>query len=443
MQKVNWTRILIVALAGILGACNVSGENRNEGVPPNPPQYVTLNVEDPSKGGYTVAYQVGSGGWLRFDPNPYHVYTINLQGQDRYGVAVYCNTGEISLIQATGTEVPAPRILCGYPSTSRDYGLYTLYLNLTQTGASVGDSVVVWSRMSIREQAVGDPNSVSVQFASYLEPQDLLVTVVRGGWPPSFHNTEVLSAEVLRVINVTNGGFSVHSLGAPLKTSRVAINGVPSGFDLLPGLFSGVLYLSGNDRDRGGVGFARGGNPFSYREVRGFGQGDRYVLTLHYTDSAQRSFINVLKGFSGGDIAITLPMPWSPNSLSVTSEAHPTISGLNRVEPKLRGYGLLLEAGGYRYQTLLSKGWLGSSTAYKVPDLQTLLGYTPPGTRAEIKVWVTALISSDPLLGVVRQTTWFLPILDDPSAITATLEAYSVGAGGGYSVGQGGGVRFP
>lgn len=428
--------VLMLALVGILGACNVSGGDESGNAPPGLPQYVTLTVEDPNAMGYVVAYQVGSGSWMRFNPNPYHVYTIQLQGQDRYGVAVYCNSDEIHLIHATGTELPTSKVLCGYPSSRGDYGLFALYLNLTQTGARTGDTVVVWSRLSISDQVIGEPSSVSVRFASYLEPQDLLVIVVRGDWPAT-SNTEVLSAEVLRDINIVDNGFRVQALGAPLVTHGVTINDVPLGFDLIPYIGSGVMYMSKNNRDWGAVGFARGGNIFNYREVRGLEQGDRYVLVLHYADSTQRSFISVWKGFAGGDVTVNVPMPWPPSSLSVTAGAHPSISGLNRTDSTLKGYLLTLTSpDGFRYHVVASKRWLASATTYTFPDLHALLGYTPFGTDTDISVSVVALLSSGPLSGV---TKW--PFLEHTS-ITSVSETYLVGAGGSYSVGQRG-AQFP
>lgn len=433
MKGAEYTvRILFLTLAGILGACNISGGDQSGNVP----QYVTLTVEDHNTRGYAVAYQVGSGSWLRVNPNAYHVYNINLQGQDKYGVAVYCNTDEIHLIQATRAELATPKVSCGFPSSRSDYGAFTLFLNLTQTGARTGDTVVVWSRLSIRDQVIGDPSSVSVQFHTYLEPQDLLVAVVRGGWPRSL-NTEVLAAEVLRNVNIVNNGFSVHTLGAPLGTRRVTVNGLPLGFDLIPYIGSGVMYLSKNDRDWGAVGFANGSGRFNYREVRGFDQGDRYVLVLHYADSAQSSYIGVWRGFAGGDVTVNIPTPWLPNSLTVTAGAHPTISGLDRTDTKLRGYLLMLESPGeYGYYAVVSKGWLASAMAYTFPDLHGLLGYTPFGMGRDVNVVVTALLSSDSLSGV---TKW--PFFE-PTSITHTWEAYFIGARGSYSVGQRG-AQFP
>lgn len=422
-----WYFLFAVALGTLLAACGGQGGSGGG----QPPSSITLTVQDSQNTGYIVAFQVGNGNWTAQSPNPSHTYTLNLGTQSKYGVAVYCNqNSSLHIIHATNTELGNATVVCSSPAGGPPSLVpYTLNLNVSQTGAQIGDIVFVQgSGVSHSGTPVTSLSNVQASIQAPEGTQDILIIVARGD-PDNPSSLQILHAEVLRNVNVTNGGSSNHTLGAPLGTGTVTISNVPSGFSGLPLVF----YLSKDNKGAGVVGWGSG-NTFTYRQVRGFSQGDRYFLNLMYQNPSGSSRILYLKGSSGGDIGVTLPNPWQAAALSVDGNAHPTVSGLNRTEPSLKACGIDLQGSELHVLGLVTKGWLGSNTSYVVPNLSSVLTYTPFASGSRVSASILAVFSPNALdLGATNL---------DPTTFTANLDFAFIGANGYYTVG-GGSIQLP
>ncbi|MDM7325417.1 MAG: hypothetical protein P3W93_010670 [Thermus sp.] len=397
---------------------------------------VTLTVQDPGNVGYTLAYQVGSGNWTALTHSADNTYTLNLTSDDKYGVAVFCGARVLKIIQATATEVPNPRVTCSNPSSSPRYVSYTLNLDLSQTGAQQGDMVSVFvDSPPGQSEIINDPGNTSVNLRVPEGTYDLLVAVYRND--PNNPNNYPISAEVLKNITLSEGGSSSHTLGAPLGTNTVTVNNVPSG------LFRGgyVLFTNNNNVPLGFIGFDQS-NTITYRQVRGFGPGDKYLLVFFAQDDPSnpnpRVQCQYIKVFSGGDVNLSLPNPWSPGSLTITDAPHPTVQGLNRTEAGLRAYAFTFGRYNdwrFRFNVVVTKGWLGTATSYTVPDLSGLLNYTPFANGDYVQASVYAAFSPTAL---TPEEVW----LTDPSVLTDSTDISFAIVNGSYTVG-GGSIQLP
>lgn len=343
---------LLTTLALFLAACGGSS--------PPAPSSITLTV-DPGVDFNAAAYQVGSGPWqtLNLSGSPL-TGTFNLNGETKYGVAVRCSSLVVRVIQATAGELPNPKLACSAsaPSTVA----FTLNLSVASSLFASGDQVCVNSGNC-------QPAAASMSIALNLTPgtQDLLVTLQNG--------SAVKVAKVLKGVSVSAGGNHSASLGTSdqLPVVNLSLPTPPAGYTLSgPGV--GVLYLS--------AGGAQGGvnaSLTSYRPVSGFSSGDLYGAIAAATGS--NASLSSLEAFSGGAPILSLPAPWASSSLTVNQTAHPSVSGLSRSEADLRWYKLYLQIPAQIYYTaFVSKGWLGSTTTYALPDLSSPLGYIAPSS---------------------------------------------------------------
>ncbi len=428
MRKLSLWFLGAVALLGLAGC--------GGGTLP-PPGSITLTVTDSQNVGYAAAYQVGSGPWTAFSPNSTHTYTFSLGGNSKYGVAVRCNSvvpgnpPEVHVIQATNAELANPKVTCSSPSPSTVN--YTLTVDVTNVpGVMSGDLVLVSG------QGFQSPGSVSQSGSSFTATvnltaqagsQDLLVAV----WDSS-SSSPPRAAKVLRSVNISGGGSSSATfMSADTLPSASVSVGLPSGFSPTFGQAQ-VYYLSTDNKGWGLVGGASGTTAlnFPYRPVAGFASGDRYVafgLAGNASNVLER-----FKGAGGGAITLALPNPWPANSLTVTCEAHPTVSGLSYADPNLRAYTIELENSTLIYQVTLGKGWLGNATSYTVPDLSSQLGYTPFATLATVNVSITALLSPANVLSLD---------VNDPASFTATTDISLVHATGQYTQSGMGTITLP
>ena len=209
------------------------------------PSSVTLTVMDTWNVGYTVAFQVENGNWTAQNRNPNHTYTLDLNGQSRYGVAVYCSQDQsLHIVQATTTELPNLQVTCGY-SPVRSQVPYTLNLDVSQTGAQADDRVFVQgSYISHSGTSITSPSSVQASISAPEGAQDMLIVVARLD-PNNPLSQQILHAEVLRNVNVTSGGSSTYTLGSPLGTNTVTLSNVPQGFSSPHPYQPFVFYASG------------------------------------------------------------------------------------------------------------------------------------------------------------------------------------------------------
>ncbi len=118
--------------------------------------------------------------------------------------------------------------------------------------------------------------------------------------------------------------------------------------------------------------------------------------------------------------------------MALSGTAHPTVSGLNYGGTNLRSYKINLENASLVYDATVSKGWLGSATSYAIPDLASLLSYTPYNSGDTVYISVYAVLSPNPVLDLDQ---------NDPASLTATTDISLVCALGSYAVG--GSVSLP
>lgn len=430
MRKLGFLGYMVLALLG-LGGCG-------GGTPP-PPNSITLTVVDAQNVGYAAAYQVGTGPWTSFTFSGTHTYTLNLGGSSKYGVAVRCNSvipgspPEVHVIQATNAELTNPKVTCSSPAPSTVN--YTLTVDVTSVpGIASGDLVVV-SGQGFQSSGLvtqsGSNYTATVNLSAQAASQDLVLAVVE---QPVGSFANVRAAKVLRNVTISNGGSSSYMFtsGDVLATANISV-AVPAGFTPTY-RYVEVYALSSDNKGWGPVGGTS--NPavtnFPYRPVSGFASGDRYVATAFAGDS-----FNVLerfKGFTTGNASLTLPNPWPTGSLTVTRQAHPTVSGLAYTDPNLRAYGVELEDSSLIYQVTLSKGWLGSTTSYAVPDLSSQLTYTPFASSTTVNVSVSAILSPQAVLGLDS---------NDPASFSATTDIALVHATNQYIQSGTGSITLP
>lgn len=362
-------------LAILLAACGGGGSGSTP-----PPSSITLTVEDPASSFSAAAYQVGSGSWqpLTMTGTTTKTATFSLAGQSKYGVAVRCSGPVVKVIQATAGELPNPKVVCS--TTTPTTVSFTVNVNVDPSLFAGGDSVCV-------NGSNCQPAGSSVAITANLEAgtQDLLVTLG--------NNSDLVKvAKVVRGVNVSSGGSTSVSLapGDQLTPVSFTLASAPTGYTATPAAL--VFYLSANITANYWVNTS----PTSYRPVSGFGSGDRYVA-LSFATGSNATLVS-LQSFTGTP-SLAFPAPWTAGSLSVTQNAHPSISGLSRIESDLQGYWIHLQlTAQLDYTAILSKGWLGSATGYTLPDLSSQLGYASPASGSSGTLSISAILANKPIL---------------------------------------------
>ncbi len=358
---------LSVLLALFLAACG-------GGAPP-PPSSITLTVEDPMGSFNAAAYQVGSGPWqsLTMSGMATKTGTFGLGAQSQYGVAVRCSGLVVKVIQATASELPNPKLECS--SSAPSTVPFTVNVNVDASLLAPGDAVCV-HRPSGSPTCVPATTSSSITCHAVSGSQDFLVSLQDSAG-------SVKVAKVLRNVVVNSGGNATVNLapGDQLPPVGLTLPTPPTGYAPLSGAL--VSYLSFSNTGGGFVNVSL----TSYRPVSGFSTGDRYATLIQ--TAATNASLRSIQVFNSGSPSLSLPAPWAAGSLSVNQQAHPTVNGLSRSDPDLRGYELYLQIAGQIYYTaILTKDWLGSTTSYTFPDLSAsgLLGYTPPTGSGSLKI---------------------------------------------------------
>lgn len=430
MRKISLLGLAVLVLLGVAGC--------GGGTPP-PPNSITLTVVDAQNVGYAAAYQVGSGSWATFPFSNTHIYTFSLSGNSDYGVAVRCNPvvpgnpPEVHVIQATNAELANPKVTCSSPNPSTVN--YTLTVDVTNVpGIANGDLVVV-SGQGFQSAGVvaqsGSNYTASVNLTAQAGSQDLVLAVLEQPTGNPFH---FRAAKVLRNVNISNAGSSSYAFtsGDVLATANISVT-LPTGFTPTYGQTQ-VFYLSLDDKGWGVVGGGSGGVAVNvpYRQVSGFSSGDRYVAMAIAGNGS--NVLEQFKGSAGGNISLALPNPWPASSLHVTREAHPMVSGLGYADPNLKAYAIGLEDSTLIYRATLSKGWLGNTTSYLVPDLSAQLGYTPFAPMSAVNVEITASLSPVNILNLDS---------GDPASFGANTDISLVHATGQYTQSGTGSISLP
>ncbi len=377
MQK---NLLLALGLGLLLSACG-------GGTPP-PPSSVTLTVEDPGGSFNAAAYQVGNGPWQSLGMSGISTKTgsFNLNGNSKYGVAVRCSSLVVHVIQATASELPNPKLLCSAPSYS---GTLNVTVNIDASFLPAG---LVCASAALTFSPVCASAAASVSLTLNTLPtgsRDLVVTLNDSGGA-------VTVAKVVKNVNVP-GSATVNLLPAdqlsPVSfTPPTPPTGYTSGADF-------IFYLNGNKN----VFALVSASPNSYRPVSGASSDPGHLYAYAGNASAGAGFVATYQFWSTTLPTLSYPAPWATGSLSVQPNAHPTIGGLARTEPDLRSYRIEYTIPAQIYYTaVLSKGWLGTTTSYTLPDLSapSLLGYTPPSNGSNGTILVEANFSNKPILSL-------------------------------------------
>lgn len=395
--------LVFASLTLLLAACG--------GGPPPPPSSITLTVENATGNFDAAAYQVGSGPWqtLTMSGTTTKTATFNLGSESKYGVAVRCSNLTVQVIQATNSELANPKLVCSSPAPSTVS--FTVDVNIASSLLAPGDQVCL-------NDASCQSAMASVSITANLEAgnRDLLITL-KGS------SGSVKVAKVQKGVNVSAGGSTTVSLGPADQLAIVSFSApsAPAGYTASGGALVG--YLSANNTASGFV----NASPTSYRPVSGFSSGDRYGAVAFA--SATNAILLSYQFFSSGAPSLSFPAPWSSGSLTIQQTAHPSISGLARTENDLRGYVIYLQLPAQLYHTtVLSKGWLGSTTSYSLPNLSSQLGYTAPsGGSGNLEV--SALLSNRAILSLSSADLAALGAGDYIRVAQVHTSSYTVGGG--------------
>lgn len=170
----------------------------------------------------------------------------------------------------------------------------------------------------------------------------------------------------------------------------LSLPAAPAGYTVLPE--APVSYLSANNTTS--TSSTVNASETSYRPVSGFSDGDRYVVII--MAQGTNCLLQSYQFFTNTPPSLVFPAPWAPGSLGVNRTAHPSISGLARSDSDLRAYTFTLQMPSGNYNAFLSKGWLGNTPSYTLPDLSDLLGYTPSPSGSDGVLAVAALLINKP-----------------------------------------------
>ncbi|MGQ9735051.1 MAG: peptidase S8 and S53 subtilisin kexin sedolisin [Thermaceae bacterium] len=331
--------------------------------------------------------------------------TFSLGNESKYGVAVRCGDSDVKVIQATNSELANPKIVCSSPpSPTPSMVPFTVNVNIDSSLLAEGDQVCI--NLNCGTAAANTKITVN------LEPSkpDLLITLKDGSnW--------VKVAKVERGVDVAGGRDTTVILEPSDQLEPEPFSGpsVPTEYSIN---VVGVSYLSGNNTAFG----ALNASSTSYRPVRWFSGGDRYVAMAYATNAYAKLFL--LQLFSGGRLSLSFPQPWSSGSLTIQQNAHPIFPSLGRTDDDLRAYLINFQLydssqpSRLSHTTVLSKGWLDGSTSYSVPDLSGLLGYNPPSNGSKGTLMVTALLSNK---DVNKDVPFLLTDLAEPVTLAALV----------------------
>ena len=389
----------IVAILALLGSALWLGGCNQQNQEPEGTK-VTVNVISPYGGGNprtaTVVYQVGDGNWHLATQEDLGVYSFIVpKGEAKYGVAVGCpaapldsvynsvNVYQLTTDEATIIKAPCPSAI----------GSAITPAESVEAVAAAGDTGYdkVWLHTALGERKTTLGNPVPLFFSP--EPKrDLLIMAYSDGstkvtpqfikrirfvrdfdasHPPLCPATSPCSFELARAdepASKTVAGFT-----APADASATVF-GV--GFVSKKGL--PIPHSSGDPDDNPalGSGDSAGGR---YWLVPGTEKGDVYYAEA----SAERNtHVHTIHDsqvidFEGGDISFSLPTAWFDPS--VQENALPTFGNLDYSGPNLIGYAFFFGKSLLREFVVVSKGWLGSSHSYTLPDLSGAPGFA--GTK--------------------------------------------------------------
>jgi len=109
---------------------------------------------------------------------------------------------------------------------------------------------------------------------------------------------------------------------------------------------------------------------------------DYYVISADARDGDRGlGWLKVVSAGEIGDVAASMIMTPFPSGYSVTPDARPsfTFDGSNE---NLDLHHLTTFCEGSIWQYMISSGWRGSATSYRLPDLESLIGFSGSTPRS-------------------------------------------------------------
>lgn len=364
-----WRALLFAALM-VLAACTTTPSGTK----------VTVNVTD-SQGnpvtGQAAAYQTGSGAWQALAPSGTGVYTFTVpSGETRYGVTINCPTGlqassmKATTYQATTTEATTLKLSCPLAfsgSAAKVSGSYSL-------SAVAGTSLNLYSDTGQKSfSGATGPYETSSTLGGNRE----LVAIAQdvGG--------NYVGVKVIRSLNITapivvNINFTAADVFATGVVNDFSAS-VPTGFSANFGSYflssSGafIAFLNSTSATSG-----------SYNKVPSTIPGDLHWVYASASGPGGRQVAQINVRANPATENFALPAPFPP-STTVAGAKLPTFPIGHLVsDPDFRGYSVIYTwdalpgvtgASSAIWQTFLSKGWIGSTTSYTLPDLTSLPGF--------------------------------------------------------------------
>ncbi len=426
----------LLVLAGgllLLAACNQTGGGTK----------VTVTLVSPLATGSpataTVVYQVGNGGWQLATQEAYGVYSFTLPpGEKRYGVAVNCLPGGMMLgtigwgyvYQLTTDDTTTIRTSCLNIS---DLSLGRLSVTPKKASSDTGtyDRAWIYTDFTSNYSALG----TSIDLTSTAGTnKDLLAIAYNSSYQPSNITRIVFE----RNLSVDKSGLAVDvtftaadkPVGQSVSSFSIPADATNSYFGVGFASKKGVVVPQGAQafsQPQLGSGDKGGG---SYWVIPNTASGDLYIAEAlaEKTSGAITYHLTQVKLFGPGpeDPLFQLPSSWFDPS--VEEKTYPRFTGLNYNDPALIGYTFMVKLGGFTELIYVSRSWLGSATAYAVPDLSGAsdFGGTKPLPGDPIEWSVAAVMASRPLGELVAAPTIALatplPAIDGLSIRIASKE---------------------
>lgn len=387
-KRVRWLGLL----STLLVACGGGGPSGT---------IVEINVTDLANNAlnpYSAAMQIGSGAWQPLLPSGTGQLKITVpSGETRYGIAISCpfslglGLGAVQLAriyQLTTTETTKISVIC--PSIS---GNLSRIQGTVSTGLGAGSSYRIASFIS-GGSTISDGSTYDISIPSSPSAELIIRGFNSGG--------ALLRARIVRSLNassnLTGQNFTLTAADAVTAQTVNAFT-PPAGFS---GNYSVRLRSKGNVYAEVGNGTAAGG---SYSALPGTVAEDLY-FAYGTANNSGREVIHLRSFSTPSAVSFNLPAEW-PSGYAVNPAALPTFNNLTHLssDPQFRAYQMIMIWGPFGFLAAnVSKGWLGSSTSYSIPDLTAISGFSAKPFSGEEVNWLVQAVTSNKTLSELLST---------------------------------------
>jgi len=354
-----------------------------------------------------VAYQVGDGEWVNLWPDDQGRYSFTVPaGETRYGVAVRCS-GFVGaafqngvIYQLTTEESTSPRLSCF------DFGVFAQMSGTADVSAVAGSvSMKVVGNYSSHPRG-GTSNNYLI-----IVPESTRASAALLAYKSSFSYNflNLVGGRVFHDINA-RGSFSRDlslQVGDAISVKQLGAISLPAGFSSASygvGLFAagGAVIPVGDLSD----GNQLGG---SFATLAGTQSDDYYVISAdtHSGDSGL-GWLLVVSASEVDDVTASFNMIPFPSGYSVIPDPRPTFA-FDGSNENLDLHYLITFCGGGIWQYMISSGWQGGATSYRLPDLESLIGFSGSTPRSgESFGWLLASARGEADPGVYFEASHFL-----------------------------------